>query len=143
MTYVTNSNVVTNQFQTPVTAIETQKQISRSFNDFLFRIGGVEEVDAVNRRTFNSLVGVSPSNYRMQTPKQDGTFYSSGKEALRVANPEIAKAKSLACKAPLPPLVLYTLSENVTTTVALPTGISADVMVGPNLSFSVTEMATF
>tara|TARA_Y100000817_G_scaffold169678_1_gene132653 strand:- start:164 stop:541 length:378 start_codon:yes stop_codon:yes gene_type:complete len=95
MTYVTNSNVVTNQFQTPVTAIETQKQISRSFNDFLFRIGGVEEVDAVNRRTFNSLVGVSPSNYRMQTPKQDGTFYSSGKEALRVANPEIAKAKAV------------------------------------------------
>ena len=58
--------------------------------------------------------------------------------------PEIAKAKSLACKAPLPPLVLYTLSENVTATVALPTGISAvDVIVGANLSFSVTEMATF
>ena len=35
--------------------------------------------------------------------------------------PLIAKAKSLACKAPLPPLVLYTLSENVTATVALPT----------------------
>ena len=58
--------------------------------------------------------------------------------------PEIAKAKSLACKAPLPPLVLYTLSENVTATVALLTGISAvDVIVGANLSFSVTEMATF
>ena len=58
--------------------------------------------------------------------------------------PLIAKAKSLACKAPLPPLVLYTLSENVTAMVALPTGISAvDVIVGANLSFSVTEMATF
>ena len=53
--------------------------------------------------------------------------------------PEIAKAKSLACKAPLPPLVLYTLSENVTATVALPTGISAaNVMVGASLSFRFT-----
>ena len=56
--------------------------------------------------------------------------------------PEIAKAKSLACKAPLPPLVFYTLSENVTATVALPTGISAvDVIVGANLSFNDTDSA--
>ena len=57
--------------------------------------------------------------------------------------PAIAKAKSLACNAPLPPLVLYTLSENVTVTVALPTGISAvDVIVGANLSFRFTADVT-
>ncbi len=51
--------------------------------------------------------------------------------------PLIEKAKSLASKAPLPPLVLNTPSENVTAIVALLEARDTDVIVGANLSFNV------
>ena len=55
-----------------------------------------------------------------------------------------AKLKSLVCKAPLPPLVLYTVSLKVTAMVLLLIGISPDtpVMVGASLSFRFTADVT-
>ena len=60
-------------------------------------------------------------------------------ETLLIATPEAVPPlteteKSFACKAPLPPLVLNTGSENVTTTLLLFAPTAVDTMVGPTLS---------
>ena len=55
--------------------------------------------------------------------------------AAPVADPPLnEKVKSLVSKAPLPPLVLNTGSENVTTTLLLFAPTAVDRMVGPTLS---------
>ena len=59
----------------------------------------------------------------------------------RVATPPLMeKAKSLASKAPLPPLVLYTLSEKVTAIVELFAANDIDVMIGKMSSFNVAVL---
>ena len=49
--------------------------------------------------------------------------------------PEIEKEKSLASKAPLPPVVLYTASLKVTASVLLSLANATDSIMGTILSF--------
>jgi hypothetical protein len=71
-----------------------QRQISKLFNRKLWKEGGQEWVDLMNRMSFNKLIGTSPSNYRMQAKLKTGKSYSSAKEALRDLEPIKARAKA-------------------------------------------------
>ena len=71
-----------------------QKEISKAFSKKLYEKGGVEMVDQLNRDSFNMLVGTSPSNYRLKYKNDLGINYTTGKQALRAQDPELAKAKS-------------------------------------------------
>ena len=59
----------------------------------------------------------------------------------RVATPPLMeKAKSLASNAPLPPVALYTASENVTAKALLSEANATDVMIGRMSSFNVAVL---
>ena len=68
--------------------------VSKAFTKRLYEEGGQELIDRVNRDSFNMLVGTSPSNYRLKMVSETGMHYFSGKDALRVGDPLLAKAKS-------------------------------------------------
>ena len=56
------------------------------------------------------------------------------------APPEMEKTKSVASKAPLPPLVLNTASDMVTAKVVLSAAKATPVMVAATLSFKATVL---
>ena len=75
-------------------SLKMQKEISKAFSKKLCEDGGVDMVDHLNRESFNMLVGTSPSNYRLKYKNELGVNYTTGKQALRAQDPELAKAKS-------------------------------------------------
>ena len=75
-------------------SLKMQKEISKAFSKKLYEDGGVDMVDQLNRESFNMLVGTSPSNYRLKYRTELGVNYTTGKQALRAHDPELAKAKS-------------------------------------------------
>ena len=71
-----------------------QISVSKAFSKKLYEEGGEDHIDRVNRESFNLLVGTSPSNYRLRMVSETGLHYFSGKDALRMGDPLLAKAKS-------------------------------------------------
>tara|TARA_Y100000034_G_scaffold57607_1_gene70297 strand:+ start:8252 stop:8587 length:336 start_codon:yes stop_codon:yes gene_type:complete len=75
-------------------SLKMQKEISKAFSKKLYESGGRDMVDQINRDSFNMLVGTSPSNYRLKFRNELGINYTTGKQALREQDPELARAKS-------------------------------------------------